>query len=239
MASPLRLPAGLITLLAGPLHPTTSATVMPNLCLLCGSYSRLGYSGRCQAPGWSMHLQETYTAWWMASSDEIGQGIRKRGQGGHSCYAAPRRQSWQASPGDTCSKTSVWLVYHIEHTAAFTRRRRPRVQRLRDSVAVPEVRAPTLHRRVYAGTGGERPPDPDLSGRAGGGSEGAAAPPALMYSWSAPPLGASTQPSSARKPSDRPTAANLAHVYGNRWGTLTMPPMEVIFTMCPLRRARI
>ena len=32
-----------------------------------------------------MHLQETYTAWWMASSDEIGQGIRKRGQGGHSC----------------------------------------------------------------------------------------------------------------------------------------------------------
>src|SRR5215475_10906262 len=85
MASPLRLPAGLITLLAGPLHPTTAATVMPNLWLLCGSYSRLGYSGRCQAPGWSMHLQETYTAWWMASSDEIGQGIRKRGQGGHSC----------------------------------------------------------------------------------------------------------------------------------------------------------
>src|SRR5215510_13207158 len=74
MASPLRLPAGLITLLAGPLHPTTSATVMPNLWPLCGSYSRLGYSGRCQAPGWSMHLQETYTAWWMASSDEIGQG---------------------------------------------------------------------------------------------------------------------------------------------------------------------
>src|SRR5262244_3320120 len=127
MASPLRLPAGLITLLAGSLHPTTSATVMPNLCLLCGSYSRLGYSGRCQAPGWSMHLQETYTAWWMASSDEIGQGIRKRGQGGHSCYAAPRwRQSWQASPGDTCSRISVWLVYHIEHTAAFTRRRRRR-----------------------------------------------------------------------------------------------------------------
>jgi len=49
----------------------------------------------------------------------------------------------------------------------------------------------------------------------------------------------SAWPSSARKPPDRPTAASLAQLYGNRCGTRTMPPMEVIFPIRPLRRARI
>src|SRR2546426_10707395 len=49
----------------------------------------------------------------------------------------------------------------------------------------------------------------------------------------------SAWPSSARKPPDRPTAASLAQLYGNRCGTRTMPPTEVIFPIRPLRRARI
>ena len=43
----------------------------------------------------------------------------------------------------------------------------------------------------------------------------------------------SAWPSSACKPSDRPTAASLAQLYGNRCGTCTMPPTEVIFPIRP------
>src|SRR5215468_5724592 len=74
MGSLWRRPAGLTILLAGPQRPMTPATAMPNLCLRCGSCSRRGHSGHCQAPGWSMRLLETSTAWWMARSDAIVQG---------------------------------------------------------------------------------------------------------------------------------------------------------------------
>ena len=63
-------------------RPMTPATAMPNLCLRCGSCSRRGHSGRCQAPGWLMRLLGTSTAWWTARSDVIAQErVRKREQG--------------------------------------------------------------------------------------------------------------------------------------------------------------
>ncbi len=46
-------------------------------------------------------------------------------------------------------------------------------------------------------------------------------------------------PSSARRPSENPTAANLAVQYGSRCGTLTLPPIEVMFTIRPCAWPRI
>ena len=40
-------------------------------------------------------------------------------------------------------------------------------------------------------------------------------------------------PSSARRPSEKPTAANFAVAYGIRCGTLTLPPTEVMATIRP------
>ena len=37
--------------------------------------------------------------------------------------------------------------------------------------------------------------------------------------------------SSARRPSEKPTAATLALEYGSRWGTLTVPPIDAMFTI--------
>ena len=45
--------------------------------------------------------------------------------------------------------------------------------------------------------------------------------------------------SSARRPSDRPTVANLAALYASKWGTLTLPPTDVMLTMRPTPRRRI
>src|SRR4051794_10414853 len=39
--------------------------------------------------------------------------------------------------------------------------------------------------------------------------------------------------SSARIPSEKPTAANFAAQYGTRWGTDTLPPKEVMFAIRP------
>ncbi len=41
------------------------------------------------------------------------------------------------------------------------------------------------------------------------------------------------RPSSARSPSENPTAANLAVLYGSRCGTLSLPPIEAIVTIRP------
>jgi len=46
-------------------------------------------------------------------------------------------------------------------------------------------------------------------------------------------------PSSARRPSENPTAANFAVQYGSRCGTLTLPPIEVMFTIRPCAWPRI
>ena len=41
------------------------------------------------------------------------------------------------------------------------------------------------------------------------------------------------RPSSARSPSEKPTAANLAVLYGSRCGTAILPPIEVMVTIRP------
>ena len=43
--------------------------------------------------------------------------------------------------------------------------------------------------------------------------------------------------SSARNPSENPTAANFEALYGSRCGMLTMPPIEVMLTILPARRS--
>jgi hypothetical protein len=45
--------------------------------------------------------------------------------------------------------------------------------------------------------------------------------------------------SSARRPSESPTKANLLALYGTRCGTLTWPPMEAMFAMRPSPRRLI
>ena len=45
--------------------------------------------------------------------------------------------------------------------------------------------------------------------------------------------------SSTAIPSEKPTAANFAQLYGSRCGTLTLPPIEVMLAIRPCLRACI